>query len=67
MALDEDSKARVLRRAQEVFGSAEVARRWYDTEPLREFEGRTGAQSVAQGRSDDVLRLLNLIESGFLG
>lgn len=67
MTSDAESKARVLGCAQKVFCSAEVATRWYDSQPLREFEGRTAGQVVKAGRAQDVLRLLDLIESGSLG
>lgn len=48
-------------------GDMAKARRWFDHEPLREFDGRTAAQVVADGRGDDVLRLIEFYEQGFLG
>lgn len=48
-------------------GDVSKARRWYELEPLREFDGRTASQLVADGRGADVLRLVQSYEDGFLG
>lgn len=48
-------------------GDMAKARRWFEREPLREFDGRTAAEVVADGRGDDVLRLIEFYEQGFLG
>lgn len=65
--MTEKGDERILRRAREVFGSAEVAKQWFDTESLRELRGRTAAQAAEQGHTEAVLRLLDLIAGGFIG
>lgn len=63
----EGCKAQVLRLAEVLFMSKEVADHWYHTEPLPEFSGQTAAQAVEDGKYERVLVLLNLYDGGFLG
>lgn len=47
-------------------GDLDKARRWFEQEPLREFDGRPAAPAVADGRGGDVLRLIDISGQGFL-
>jgi hypothetical protein len=48
-------------------GDMAKAEHWYSTERISEFGGKTAEQLVAQGRATDVIRLIHMLESGFLG
>lgn len=48
-------------------GDAEKAKRWYFDYPLPEFDGQAPSAVVANGREEDVLRLLDMYESGASG
>jgi hypothetical protein len=43
------------------------AEHWFKNQPLAEFDGKTAAELVADGRGADVLRLISTIEAGCLG
>lgn len=45
----------------------ERAKRWYFEYPLPEFDGQTASAVVANGREDDVLRLLDMYDAGATG
>lgn len=40
---------------------------WYQNEPLAPFDYKTAEMLVAEGRADDVIRLLESYDSGFSG
>lgn len=48
-------------------GDRQKAMRWYATEELQPFGGKTAAELVKAGRNADILRLLESYEAGFLG
>lgn len=48
-------------------GDVEKAKRWYFDYPLREFDGETASAVVANGREEDVLRLLDMYDAGASG
>jgi hypothetical protein len=48
-------------------GDAKKANRWYFDYPLPEFDGQTASAVVANGREEDVLRLLDMYDSGASG
>lgn len=56
--------AAAVRLAQ---GDHAKAQHWFHTFPLPEFGGQTAAEAVKSGRGADVLRLLEIYESGPLG
>ncbi|MDP3759691.1 MAG: DUF2384 domain-containing protein [Ramlibacter sp.] len=59
---------KILQAAAAVAGGDMVkARSWFEHEHLPEFDGRTAAQVVDEGRGDDVLRLIESYGQGFLG
>jgi hypothetical protein len=58
---------RVLDAAIELTGDVEKARTWLQTEPLREFDGKTAAEAVLAGRAADVLRLIEIYWAGPAG
>ena len=48
-------------------GDKAKAENWFETASLAEFDGKTPAQLVRDGRAADVLRLISALEAGFLG
>lgn len=58
---------RVLGAATELSEDVETARTWLQTQPLREFDGKTAAEAVRAGRAADVLRLLEIYWAGPAG
>jgi hypothetical protein len=59
---------RVLRAASDVAaGDIKRAIFWFRNEPLREFEYKTAETLVADGRADDVIRLLESYDAGAAG
>lgn len=50
-----------------VGGDIERAMRWYRSEHLVEFEGKTAETLIGEGRVDDVLRFIESIEAGPAG
>jgi hypothetical protein len=58
----------VLRAASDVAaGDIKRAIFWFRNEPLREFEYKTAETLVADGRADDVIRLLESYDAGAAG
>lgn len=59
---------RVLDAATELAGGdGDKARTWLQTQPLREFDGKTAEQAVRAGRAADVLRLIEIYGAGPAG
>lgn len=59
---------RVLRAAYDVAGrDVKNAIFWFKNEPLPEFDYKTAETLVAEGRADDVIRLLESYEAGAAG
>ncbi len=58
---------RVLAAALAVSGDIKAAIYWYQNEPLAPFEYKTAESLVAEGRSDDVVGLLESYQAGFAG
>ncbi len=48
-------------------GDVQKAIVWYKNEPIREFEYKTAETVVAEGRADDVIKLLEMYEAGAAG
>jgi hypothetical protein len=48
-------------------GDVQKALVWFKNEPLREFEYKTAEAVVAEGRADDVIKLLEMYEVGAAG
>jgi hypothetical protein len=48
-------------------GDLPKALMWFKNEPLREFGYKTGETLVAEGRADDVIKLLEMYEAGAAG
>lgn len=63
---DEFASFRVSKRASEVFASTEDAQSWMHT-PLSDLGGKTPEDLLQEGRAADLMRLLDLLEAGFLG
>lgn len=58
----------VLMRASALNRSPEKVARWYASEPLSAFEGKTAKELVERdGRAQDVLDYLGSVEAGSLG
>ena len=57
----------VLSAATELNGDLAAASAWYSSETLSAFGGRTPAQLVDEGRVDDVLRYIEVLDAGFCG
>jgi hypothetical protein len=54
----------ILRIVEPRFGSPDLARRWFDTEPLPGFNGATARQLVAAGRGQWVLEYIAAVDAG---
>lgn len=48
-------------------GDLEKALVWFKNEPIREFDYRTPEAVVADGRADDVIKLLEMYDAGATG
>ncbi|MDB5731206.1 MAG: hypothetical protein JWQ03_1101, partial [Variovorax sp.] len=59
---------RVLRAAYDQTGAdMQKALVWFKNEPIREFDYKTPETLVAEGRADDVIKLLEMYEAGAAG
>jgi hypothetical protein len=59
---------RVLKAVYDINGQdMEKALVWFKNEPLREFDYKTPETVVAEGRADDVIKLLEMYEAGATG
>jgi hypothetical protein len=54
----------ILELVEPRFGSAEVAREWYDQAPLPGFGDKTAAQLVHDGRGEDVVNFIKAVDAG---
>ena len=61
------ASVRVLRAAVDVAGSIDKAIYWYRNHPLPVFDYKTAQQLVSEGRTDDVVRYLQSLQTGFAG
>lgn len=48
-------------------GDIEKALVWFKNEPIREFDYKTPEMVVAEGRADDVIKLLEMYDAGATG
>jgi hypothetical protein len=64
--IDELSIQRLLGTVELITGGRARAKKWL-TEPVDSFDGKSALELVAEGRTDDVMRYLSSIESGFVG
>ena len=48
-------------------GDMQKALAWFKNEPIREFDYKTAETVVAEGRADDVIKLLEMYEAGAAG
>jgi hypothetical protein len=46
------------------FGTAELAREWYDQVPLPGLSDKTAAQLVKDGRGEDVVEFIRAVDAG---
>ena len=67
MTAPDAAEQRVFAAAAALAGDAVLAARWFHQEPLPDFHGATAAQLVAQGRANDVLRYIEMLEAGAAG
>jgi uncharacterized protein (DUF2384 family) len=58
---------RVLAAASQVSGSANAATFWFRNQPIAEFNYQTPDTLVSDGRTDDLLRYLEILEAGPAG
>lgn len=58
---------RVVRAATDVVHSIEKAIYWYRNHPIPIFDYRTAQELVSEGRSDDIVRYLQSLQTGFAG
>jgi hypothetical protein len=54
----------ILELVEPRFGSAELAREWYDQAPLPGFSDKTAAQLVQDGRGEDVVKFIEAVDAG---
>ena len=59
------SSIEILIRANAISGDPKATARWYATEPLSAFQGKTAKELVEKdGRAQDVLEYLDHIDAG---
>jgi hypothetical protein len=59
---------RVLKAVYDINGGdIQKALLWFKNEPIREFDYKTAEIAVAEGRADDVIKLLGMYEAGAAG
>jgi len=56
--------AAILALVEPRFGSAELARHWFENEPLPGFSGQTAAQLVEAGRTAEVRHFVAAVSAG---
>ena len=54
----------IINKIKPRFGSATLAREWYESEPLPGFAGATAMQLVLAGRADEVLGYIEAVDAG---
>jgi uncharacterized protein (DUF2384 family) len=54
----------IVNKAEPRFGSALMAYAWYRSEPLPGLGGRTAMTMLQEGRADEVLALIDAVDSG---
>nr|WP_243444694.1 antitoxin Xre/MbcA/ParS toxin-binding domain-containing protein [Sphingosinicella humi] len=54
----------IINTVEPRFGSARLARNWYESEPLAGFAGATAMQLVRAGRADEVLGYIEAVDAG---
>lgn len=54
----------ILTLVEPRFGSAELAREWYDQAALPGFDDKTAAQLVQDGRGEDVVEFIRAVDAG---
>jgi uncharacterized protein (DUF2384 family) len=59
--------ARVLTAATDLVGSASKAAFWYRNQPLPDFGRKTAEVLVSEGRTEDVLRYIDMLSGGPAG
>ncbi len=62
-----DDQDDVMIAATAVSGDADLAEKWFRNHPIDAFQGKTANQLVLEGRANDVLRYLEMLEAGPLG
>jgi hypothetical protein len=58
---------RVLAAATDFNGSREKAAFWYRNQPLADFSYKTPETLVSEGRADDVIRYIEMLDAGSAG
>jgi uncharacterized protein (DUF2384 family) len=58
---------RVIAAATDVNGDADRATYWYRNQPLGSFRYKTPSQVVSEGKTEDLLRYLELLDAGAAG
>lgn len=59
--------ARALAAAVAFMGDRDRATAWYRAQGIAEFDGKTAENLVREGREDDVLRYIQMLDAGPLG
>ncbi len=59
--------ARLLASATALSGNSDLAMQWFTSEAIEAFEGKTAQQLVLEGRVEDVLRYIEMLDAGPLG
>lgn len=54
----------IIEKIEPRFGSADLARNWYRSEPLPGFSGQTAEQLVSAGRGVEVLDYIAAVDAG---
>ncbi len=62
-----DDAARVLAAATQLSGDADRAAQWFRFQVIEAFHGKTAERLVLDGRAEDVLRYIEMLEAGPLG
>lgn len=58
---------RVLVAATDLVGSASQAASWFRNHPIPDFNGKTAEALVSEGRTEDVLRYIDMLSAGSAG
>lgn len=58
------TRLRIIGKALKLVGNHEIARSWYDNQPIKALDNKTPKQLVAEGNARAVLIHLEILEDG---
>lgn len=59
--------SRVLAAVTDLVGSASQAATWFRNHPISDFNGKTAEVLVSEGRTEGVLRYIDMLSAGSAG